>query len=892
MPFNNSTDRLRAAVSQLVASSEVGAEYRDKIKTLNTRLNSNGFDFRQDWEVMTDKDRSVFSADLFHSGESACGVEQYVQTGVDNHGKVEHEEDFRWHSPVLYKQVDDALSPSIGEQGTFMREHLDEIIGQVITTESDLVLEEARELTSLLEASQKVQAYEDKVTNALQVAGIQGAMSVAHADANGPDAQFIIDGEEYNLEVKLNTGAQMGDVAVRYYPQKNSVADRFEFSYDYYNRQPQNQEKLKKVAFDDVTRKIVLAALSKKEDDILAWVKALKDPARPASSNWERNEDAQALFKTTFRRYQEAKVSGLLNKAGAGFHGKPAIKVASSTIGSLYASKDIYYIQVGGRGLYYLSENPANLPIPQFTADLAIQLRARPGGGKKEKEEVADEETGELVKTTKFERDPDTGEYLLDDKGKQIPVYVYHDDVTGEGDRVRHYGGSYSVTLRFIDGLDADGNPKLKDTSYSLDDPDSIKRMLSATNNVPESLSRDLKKKTITEEESNITSEPSKAERLVLSLPKFRPSEAWGDPASIDRQNVEALFGTVQGNTSKDIQKKLNSLMEVASTDPNRISSTRRILGNIILLETLASVIQDFSASAGGFVFEAFCAALFGGRQVQDTEGGSLPIEDIVAFTEWGGEVPVSLKALKDQGNIHGSFTNLITALDRWESGITYLIAYKAGDYVTFDLFKITRKSVLDILFSAENKSIAAKYSSRGQKFRGINYANQASQVTKYLREQEKLGWEALSAALRQTKSHAAQKDSDEVQERLAYNVQDHKRLLAEAKTKKGDGGLQWTLTAKNMKNVAGIGHLELGKLPIERGLIVKVAEKYMEHLSDNLTTIFESVASLSENVNSYFTYADRSEAIESGSRAIKNTATVASELQRDISSGGDPGSS
>ena len=478
------------------------------------------------------------------------------------------------------------------------------------------------------------------------------------------------------------------------------------------------------------------------------------------------------------------------------------------------------------------------------------------------------------------------------DDGKQIPVYVYHDDVTGEGDQVRHYGGSYSVTLRFIAGKDADGNARLKDSPYSMDDPESIKRMLSATNNVPESLSRDLKKKTITEEESNITSEPSKAERLVLSLPKFRPSEAWGDPASIDRQKITALFNTVQGNTSKDIQKKLNSLMEVASEKPNKITSTRRILGNIILLETLASVIQDFSASAGGFVFEAFCAALFGGRQVQDTEGGSLPIEDIVAFTEWGGEVPVSLKALKDQGNIHGSFTNLITALDRWESGITYLVAYKTGDHVVFHLFKITRKSVLDILFSAENKSIAAKYSSRGQKFRGKNYANQAATVEKHLRAQEELGWEALSAALRQTKSHAVQKDSDEVQEQLAYNVQDHKRLLAEAKNKKGDGGMQWTLTAANMQKVEGIDHIPLGKLPIEKGLIVKVAEKYMMHLSENLTTIFESVANLSENVNSYFTYANRSEAIDSGSKAIKNTATVASELQRDISSGGDPGSS
>lgn len=484
MPFDNTKDRLKAAVAQLVASGDVGAEYRDKIKILSTRLRSNGFDFRQDWEIMTDKDRDVFSGDLFHSGESACGVEQYVQSGVDGYGKAEQEEDFRWHSPVLYDQVSSALSPSIGEQGSFTQGYLDEMIGGVLTSESGKVIEEA---------SDRVQAYEDAVTNALGASGIRGAMSIAHADANGPDAQFVVGGKEYNLEVKLNTGAQMGDVAVRYYPKRSTVADRFEFSYDHWNRQSKNQEKLKDEAFDEITRKIVLAALWKKEDDILAWITALKDPASPSSSVWERDKNAQALFKTTYRRYEQAKKDGLLNKAGAGFHGQPPIKVASSTIRTLYASKGIYYIQIGGKGLYYLAKNPAQLPIPQFDADLAIQLRPRPGGGKKEKEEVADEETGELTKVTKYERDSETGEHVLDDKGKKIPIYVHHDDVTGEGDAVRRYSGAYSVTLRFLAGVDAEGNPKLKNSDFSMDDPESIKRMLAVVNSVPESLSRDSK---------------------------------------------------------------------------------------------------------------------------------------------------------------------------------------------------------------------------------------------------------------------------------------------------------------------------------------------------------------------------------------------------------------
>ena len=52
----------------------------------------------------------------------------------------------------------------------------------------------------------------------------------------------------------------------------------------------------------------------------------------------------------------------------------------------MYGAKDIYYIQIGGKGLYYMAENPANLPVPQFTGEINVEMRPRASGKPKTKD--------------------------------------------------------------------------------------------------------------------------------------------------------------------------------------------------------------------------------------------------------------------------------------------------------------------------------------------------------------------------------------------------------------------------------------------------------------------------------------------------------------------------
>ena len=125
----------------------------------------------------------------------------------------------------------------------------------------------------------------------------------------------------------------------------------------------------------------------------------------------------------------------------------------------------------------------------------------------------------------------------------------------------------------------------------------------------------------------------------------------------------------------------------------------------MIIVESLKAAINHFSESAAGFVFEAFMAALTGGHQQSGRVGGTLPIEDFVAFSSLGGEtVPVSLKLLSPNSYIKGSFTNLVDFLFvRGEQKIKYLIAYKTkeGDEVgqlkIYD-YEITRENLLKFI--------------------------------------------------------------------------------------------------------------------------------------------------------------------------------------------------
>jgi hypothetical protein len=205
-------------------------------------------------------------------------------------------------------------------------------------------------------------------------------------------------------------------------------------------------------------------------------------------------------------------------------------------------------------------------------------------------------------------------------------------------------------------------------------------------------------------ESSNILDE---AERFSMSIPipKLNPNEAWGDPNSQSRQDIDRIFASITRQPS--IQARIDHVNSFVDPERAKRKGTgerfNAILNMMMIIEALQACLNDYSESSAGFVFEGFMAAVTGGKQIAGRVGGTLPIEDFVT----GDDEAVSLKLLSPNTGIHGSFTNLIDYLFiRGGSGvpsIKYLIARKnsEGDDVSqlaiFD-FIINRDNFVDIM--------------------------------------------------------------------------------------------------------------------------------------------------------------------------------------------------
>ena len=105
-----------------------------------------------------------------------------------------------------------------------------------------------------------------------------------------------------------------------------------------------------------------------------------------------------------------------------------------------------------------------------------------------------------------------------------------------------------------------------------------------------------------------------KAKDFLLSLPKFTPTEAWGDPNSMERQQITKLFNAMGGGRS--IEGKLQFLQRIVA-EIQKFQSPRRIISSIIILECLKAVIHSFNASSAGFVFEGLSALLQGSQEAE-----------------------------------------------------------------------------------------------------------------------------------------------------------------------------------------------------------------------------------------------------------------------------------
>lgn len=170
----------------------------------------------------------------------------------------------------------------------------------------------------------------------------------------------------------------------------------------------------------------------------------------------------------------------------------------------------------------------------------------------------------------------------------------------------------------------------------------------------------------------------------IKLLPKFEISEGWGmddqDSASA-RQQFRKYMKNVQGTDVGQKLTYLETFIKQAGEPEEAEYGTDEILSNLMFLDLLSTVVNNFSPSGAGFLFEAFLAGLLDGTQmIEKTESGELDIDDLKDST---GR-PISLKLLVPTTNVKGSLKNIIGFLanpaNDKHNGIEYICVYKYGE--------------------------------------------------------------------------------------------------------------------------------------------------------------------------------------------------------------------
>ena len=417
----------------------------------------------------------------------------------------------------------------------------------------------------------------------------------------------------------------------------------------------------------------------------------------------------------------------------------------------------------------------------------------------------------------------------------------------------------------------------------------------------------------------------------VIRRPTIKITELWGKTQNGDREIMEGLMRNIGGNTIAEKVKSVNDFLD-AQAPARGEGDISRIMSYLIFLDTFASIINDYGASVTGFLFEAFLAALMGGTSVQidDPEQvgaapGSLPIEDVQLAIQRGEEadaeiVPYSLKVLRKNGVVHGSFKNIVDyfldpAEQRRTDSIIYLIVIKDADKdsssssgygdwngkLKFYEFEITRDNFLQLIGApkevpiydylpvtlarasrqtVEKNPAAIRGWPRFKTVDGqdIEDGSVIPKGTEVLRIQDTGETEQV------IKGSAAKLYSPDQYSTITGKFADapdiDRQVFGALQDTKGyRGEKQWSIG----HGVYTASQYYKGEIDLDPEVLKARAEDYTQSLNASIVAIFNALGDLSDNINKYFIGAKDQNRKAIGLEARQNADTLKKEVDDSI---------
>ena len=199
--------------------------------------------------------------------------------------------------------------------------------------------------------------YENKVYKSMVDAGIPG-LNVGDKPAAGfsnqgaGDIEASYNGKAFNIEIKLSSKEQMGGTSFRYDMDTTTFTPT------------------KEMDLDDLD--LFMPIMKQKAKDVDNYIKA----SHQEEPKEFHKQNRGVPIKVSVEARNNLKKKGLTGKIATN------IKAPISFIIKHYNKKGVYYINIGGAGLFYMGKNPFKLDVPELKAEIQVELGLRFGGSK------------------------------------------------------------------------------------------------------------------------------------------------------------------------------------------------------------------------------------------------------------------------------------------------------------------------------------------------------------------------------------------------------------------------------------------------------------------------------------------------------------------------------
>lgn len=199
--------------------------------------------------------------------------------------------------------------------------------------------------------------YELKIYNSVVSAKVPGLIpgdkpTAGFSNQGAGDLEASYNSKPFNIEIKASAKDQMGGGS---------------FQYDFATKQFTPVSKMDPEDLD-----LLLAACKEKAPALDAYILA----ARKLEPVQYHKNISGIPIKVSKAGRDELKAQGLLAAINKN------VKTSSNFIVRHYNKKGVFYINIGGAGLFYMGKNPLNLPVPELKAEIQIEMRLGFGGGK------------------------------------------------------------------------------------------------------------------------------------------------------------------------------------------------------------------------------------------------------------------------------------------------------------------------------------------------------------------------------------------------------------------------------------------------------------------------------------------------------------------------------